>query len=69
MFSSTVGTTATGADPEGAHAADMKRLKDYNQRLAAMGCKSYDLDYELKQTDPLVSPSPRVLPPKKVKAH
>jgi hypothetical protein len=47
----------------------MGRLKDYNQRLAAMGCKSYDLDYELKQTDPLVSPSPRVPPPKKVKAH
>jgi hypothetical protein len=69
MFASTVGTTATGSDPEGAHADDVKRLKDYNQRLAAMGCKSYDLDYELKQTDPLVSPSPRVLPPKKVKAH
>jgi hypothetical protein len=69
MFASTVGTTKTGSDPEGAQSADMKRLKDYNQRLAAMGCKSYDLDYELKQTDPLVSPSPRVLPPKKMKAH
>ena len=67
-FSSTVGTTATGADPDGQHAADLKRLQDYNQRLVASGCKSYDLDYELKQTDPLVSPVPRISPPKKSKA-
>lgn len=64
-LSATVGTTATGSDPDGQHAADLKRLQDYNQRLSAMGCKSYDLDYELKQTDPLVSPSARVPPPKK----
>jgi hypothetical protein len=68
IFSSTVGTTATGRDPDGQHAADLKRLQDYNQRLAASGCKSFDLDYELKQTDPLVSPVPRIAPPKKSKA-
>jgi hypothetical protein len=66
-FSATVGTTATGADPAGEHAADLKRLQDYNQRLVASGCNSYDLDYELKQTDPLVSPSARIPPPKKTK--
>lgn len=68
VFSSTVGTSAKGRDPDGQHAEDLKRLQDYNQRLAASGCKSFDLDYELKQTDPLVSPVPRIAPPKKSKA-
>jgi len=68
IFSSTVGTTATGSDPDSQHAVDLKKLEDYNQRLAASGCKSYDLDYELKQTDPLVSPTPRIEPHKKSKA-
>jgi hypothetical protein len=67
IFSSTVGTSPKGRDPDGQHAADLKRLQGYNQRLAAAGCKSYDLDYELKQTDPLVSPVPRIAPPKKSK--
>lgn len=67
-FSATVGTTATGSDPAGQHAADLKKLQDYNQRLAASGCASYDLDYELKQTDPLATPAPRIPPPKKAKA-
>lgn len=67
-FAATVGTTRTGSDPEGRHADDIKKLQDYNQRLAAKGCKSYDLDYELKQTDPLASPVPRVPAPKKSKA-
>ena len=49
-------------------AADLQRLQEYNQRLAASGCKSYDLDYELKQTDPTASPTPRIAPPKKAKA-
>jgi hypothetical protein len=66
-FSATVGTTATGADPEGDHASDMKRVRDYNQRLVDKGCKSYDLDYELKQTDPHESPAARV-PARKGKA-
>jgi len=68
-FSATIGTTATGSDPDGQHAADLNTLRDYNQRLAAMGCNSFDLDAELKQTDPLISPSPRVRPPKKVKSQ
>lgn len=63
-FASTVGTTATGSDPAGDNATDMGRLKDYNQRLVAMNCKSYDLDYELRQTDPSEMPAARVLPPK-----
>jgi hypothetical protein len=64
-FASTIGTTATGDDPVGDNAADMKKLRDYNERLVSMKCKSYDLDYELKQTDPHETPSARVLPPKK----
>jgi hypothetical protein len=64
-FASTIGTTATGDDPVGDNAADMKKLRDYNQRLVSMKCKSYDLDYELKQTDPHETPSARVSPPKK----
>lgn len=67
-FAATVGTTATGSDPEGQHSADLKKLQDYNQRLVASGCNSYDLDYELKQTDPLASPTARIPPPKKGKA-
>ena len=67
-FSSTVGTSAKGRDPDSQHAADLQRLQEYNQRLAASGCKSYDLDYELKQTDPTASPTPRIAPPKKAKA-
>ena len=67
-FSATVGTTATGSDPAGQHATDLKKLQDYNQRLAASGCNSYDLDYELKQTDPLVTPAARIPPPNKAKA-
>lgn len=67
-FAATVGTTATGSDPEGQHSADLKKLQEYNQRLIASGCNSYDLDYELKQTDPLASPTARIPPPKKGKA-
>jgi hypothetical protein len=64
-FAATVGTTATGSDPAAENAADMKKLQDYNQRLASMKCKSYDLDYELKQTDPHEMPSARISPPKR----
>jgi hypothetical protein len=64
-FAATIGTTATGDDPEGDKAADMKKLRDYNQRLVNTKCKSYDLDYELKQTDPHETPSARISPPKK----
>jgi hypothetical protein len=64
-FASTIGTTATGDDPVGENAADMKKLRDYNQQLVSMMCKSYDLDYELKQTDPHETPSARISPPKK----
>ncbi len=67
-FVGTVGTTAIGVDPDGAHAADLKKLQDYNQKLAGLGCKSYDLNYELQQTDPLETPAARVPAPKKGKA-
>lgn len=64
---STVGATATGSDPAGRHASDLDRVRTYNQRLASMGCKSYNLDTELKVTDPHQSPAATVPPPKKAK--
>ncbi|MBA2125246.1 hypothetical protein DLM45_03280 [Hyphomicrobium methylovorum] len=65
---STIGATATGSDPSGQQASDLNRLQSYNQRLASMGCKSYNLEQELKQTDPMQSPSATVPPPKKAKS-
>lgn len=35
-----------------------------NRKLAAAGCRSFDLDAELAQTDFRVTPSPTVAPPK-----
>jgi hypothetical protein len=63
-LASTFGNSSKGVDPDGAHAADLKTLRAYNQLLVAKGCKSYDLDRELQQTDPLVTPSATVPPPK-----
>jgi hypothetical protein len=68
-FVATFGNLAHGVDPEGTYAADLKMLSDYNQRLVAMGCKSYDLDFELNQKDMNETPMPTVPPPKKDKAQ
>lgn len=63
-LASTFGNSAKGVDPDGVYAADLKTLRAYNQLLVAKGCKSYDLDRELQQTDPLVTPAATVPPPK-----
>lgn len=68
-FVATFGNLAHGVDPEGTYAAGLKMLSDYNQRLAAMGCKSYDLNFELNQKDKNETPTPTVPPPKKDKAQ
>ena len=64
-LAATFGNTAHGVDPEGTYAADLKTLSDYNQRLVAMGCKSYNLEFELNQKDMNETPTPTVSPPKK----
>jgi hypothetical protein len=68
-FVATFGNMAHGVDPQGSYAADLKMLSNYNQRLVAMGCKSYDLDFELNQKDMNETPTPTVDPPKKSKAQ
>jgi hypothetical protein len=66
-MAATFGNLSHGTDPQGVYADDIKSLHAYNQRLVAMGCKSYDLESELKKTDPLETPSPTVPAPKKKK--
>ena len=66
-MAATFGNQAHGIDPRGEHAADIQSLQAYNQRLVAMGCKSYDLQKELSETDPLQTPAPTVPAPKKKK--
>lgn len=39
------------------------QLERDNRRLAAAGCRSFDLDAELRQTDFRVTPSPTIPPP------
>jgi hypothetical protein len=63
-LASTFGNSSKGLDPDGAQAADLKTLRAFNQQLVAKGCKSYDLDRELQQTDPLITPAATVPPPK-----
>jgi hypothetical protein len=67
-MAATFGNLSHGTDPQGAYAEDIKSLHAYNQRLVAMGCKSYDLESELKKTDPLETPAPTIPAPKKKKA-
>jgi hypothetical protein len=68
-FAMTFGNLDHGVDPEGEYATEVKQLNDYNQRLVAMGCNSYDLQFELNQKDMNETPSPTVPPPKKDKAQ
>ncbi len=67
-FSATFGNLAHGEDPQGEYAADVKQLQDYNQRLVAKGCKSYDLDVELSRKEVDDIPVPTIPAPKKSKA-
>lgn len=45
---SVFGGPSAGTDPKGAYARDRAMLDAYNRQLIAKGCKSYDLDAELK---------------------
>jgi hypothetical protein len=67
-FSATFGNLSHGENPQGEYSADVKELHDYNQRLVALGCKSYDLDSELARKEVDDVPTPTVPAPKKDKA-
>lgn len=66
-MAATFGNQSHGVDPQGQQAADIQALQASNQRLVAMGCKSYDLQKELNETDPHETPAPTVPAPKKKK--
>jgi len=66
-MAATFGNLSHGVDPQGQHDADIQSLQAYNQRLVALGCKSYDLQKELNETDPHETPAPTVPAPKKKK--
>lgn len=66
-MAATFGNLSHGVDPQGAYAEEIKSLQAYNQRLVAMGCKSYDLESEINKTDPLETPAPTIPAPKKKK--
>lgn len=66
-FAATFGNLSHGVDPQGEHAADLQKLREYNQRLVDKGCKSYDLDAELAKKEIDDVPTPTILPPKKAK--
>lgn len=59
------GGTKYGTDPDGQRAADLQLIKDYNQRLVAMNCPSFDLDALLA---PGAKESPRPTIPAQGKA-
>ncbi|RUP09122.1 hypothetical protein [Hyphomicrobium sp.] len=67
-MAATFGNQSHGVDPQGQHDADIQALQAYNQRLVALGCKSYDLQKELSVTDPHETPAPTIPAPKKKKA-
>lgn len=52
-------TSGSAADPEGNRAQKIARLESYNNKLKELGCKSYDLQAELQQTDMRVMPQPK----------
>ncbi len=52
-------TSGSAADPEGNRAKKLARLEQYNNKLKEMGCKSFDLQAELQQTDMRIMPKPK----------
>lgn len=52
------GGTTQGMDPDGQYRRDRAMLDAYNVRLAQKGCKTYDIDAELKKSDLFDTPRP-----------
>lgn len=59
--SSVFGGTTAEADPDGQYAATRRQLEDYNKRLAAKDCKTFDIDRELNSG--IDSPTPTAKKP------
>lgn len=57
-----LGTNTTGGDPTGQVSRDRAKLRAYNQQLIAKGCKSFNLDAELKPKPVTVTPTPSAQP-------
>ena len=60
-----LGGTDAGKDPDGTVAKDRAMLIAYNKQLVAKGCKSFDLEAELKPKDVKVTPTPSIAAPTK----
>lgn len=59
-FGTGVGMTSGSApDPKGSRAQKLARLEQYNNKLKELGCKSFDLQAELQQTDMRIMPRPK----------
>ena len=57
------GSGATqGLDPSSDHARDRAQLEAYNQKLASMNCKTFNLDDELKPKPVTATPNPVAKP-------
>lgn len=56
------GGTTTGIDPDREVARDRAQLEAYNRQLAAKGCKTFDLDAELKPLPVTHTPEPKAKP-------
>ncbi|RUP00674.1 hypothetical protein [Hyphomicrobium sp.] len=67
-FAATFGNLSHGVNPQGDYDAKVAELRTYNQRLVEKGCKSYDLDAELRKNEIDDVPSPTIPAPKKPKA-
>ncbi|MFN0219723.1 MAG: hypothetical protein ACKVP4_13015 [Hyphomicrobium sp.] len=62
-FTTVAGGAKYGADPNGTYARDRAQLAAFNQRLAALNCKTYNLDDELRPKDVKATPAPVHAPP------
>lgn len=52
------GSASQGADTDADNARDRAQLEAYNQRLAAMNCKTFNLDDELRPKAVTATPTP-----------
>ncbi|NOT72974.1 MAG: hypothetical protein HOP09_17380 [Hyphomicrobium sp.] len=56
------GGSKSGLDPSGRYAQDRAMLDAYNKQLGVKGCKTYDLEAELKPQDFRVTPEAKIKP-------
>ncbi len=61
---SVLGGGKTGTNPAGEHIQDRAQLEAYNQRLAALNCKTFNLDDELRPKPVKATPTPTNAAPK-----